>query len=131
LLRNEEIDQAEAVTTEYFKNHTHFKRWNGISIKYPSENYNIAFDELSALCAQGKDIQHYLRSLAALASEHRTGLTSSLRGMVIEFDKIQTEVERTLKQFVDYKNESEKDLNIPPVPQPEEQTAERTVHLER
>jgi hypothetical protein len=105
LLISKELSKVSEIGEEYSNNHAHFKRWKGIDLQYPSENYDLAFTELSALIEQGREIQGYLQSLIALSSEHRTGLTQQLRMPLTELNKLQDELEALFKRLVAFKEE--------------------------
>jgi hypothetical protein len=108
LLISEELDKVSEIGEVYGNNHAHFKRWNGIDLKYPSENYDLAFKELSSLIEQGQEIQQYLQALISLSSEHRTGLTAQLRKSLSELNTLQAELEALLKRFIAFKEAEER-----------------------
>ena len=108
LLISEELENVSGISDEFCNNHTHFKRWNGISLEYPSENYDLAFSELSALLQQGREIQQYLQALISLSSEHRTGLTGELRKSLSQLNELQDELEALLNRFIAFKEEEER-----------------------
>jgi hypothetical protein len=96
----DELEKLGEISDDFCIRCDHANIWNGKQIDYPSENYDICRAEIESLVESGREIESYLRELATLASEHRTGLTTTLRKSMSELRQPMGELERFLSQLI-------------------------------
>jgi len=113
LLISQELDNMQGITDSFVDKHTYFKRWNGVLIDYPSDNYNQVMSELKPLVEEGAEVQQYLYYLVMISSQHRTGLTPGLRSALSKFAVVGKELDAILTNFTRLKEDEDR-LHPPP-----------------
>lgn len=113
LLINAEMDTVCSLGEDYGNKHDLFKqRWNGAQLNYASQEFSDAREDCRYLCEQGRELRQYLEGLVDLASQHRTGLTQTIRTSLTEFDKLHVEMENLLNNFARVKEEKDREAGF-------------------